>query len=179
MLNRPHTDDDHSGMPYAPLTVTPRGDALSDDPGLRVAVEDVIGALRQDMLSYAVQEKIVEAMSPTTRRDIVAKIAGLEASVLMTFKQQIQLVDTVLRRIVNTDGTKTINADDYEIPLKDALNLSLKVTQVMVRDLPKIYTLDRIQKQEEALRRVMESHMTREQQEAVLYELERIETGEV
>jgi hypothetical protein len=171
MLNR--------GLPYAPLTIAPRGDALSDDPGLRSSVEDVIGALRQDMLSYQVQERIIEAMSPTTRRDMVAKIAGLEASVLMTFKQQIQLVDTVLRRIVNSDGTVTPNADDYDIPLKDALNLSLKVTQVMVRDLPKIYTIDRIQKQEEALRRVMESHMTREQQEAVLLELERIETGEV
>ena len=145
--------------------------------GLVGPVNEVIGALKQDLLPLHVQMKLVNAMSPAARRDMVAKIAGLEASVLMTFRQQIQLVDTVLRRIVNEDGTVTPNADDYDIPLKDALNLSLKVTQVMVRDLPKIYSLDRIQKQEEALRRVMEAHLDREQQETLLLELEKIEQG--
>ncbi len=145
--------------------------------GLVGPVNEVIGALKQDLLPLDVQMKLVNAMSPAARRDMVAKIAGLEASVLMTFRQQIQLVDTVLRRIVNEDGTVTSTAEDYDIPLKDALNLSLKVTQVMVRDLPKIYSLDRIQKQEEALRRVMEAHLDREQQEALLLELEKIEQG--
>lgn len=144
---------------------------------LTAPVRDVIGALKQDLLPMEVQMQIVNAMSPAARREMVAKIAGLEASVLMTFRQQITLVDTVLRRIVNDDGTVTATAEDYDIPLKDALNLSLKVTQVMVRDLPKIYSLDRVQRQEEALRRVMESHLTRDQQEALLEELEKIEQG--
>lgn len=148
------------------------------DPLLNTAVEDVIAALRQDLLPSAVQLALVNAMSPSARRDMVSKVAGLDASVLMTFKQQISLVDTVLRRIVNEDGTVTANAGEYDIPLKDALNLSLKVTQVMVRDLPKIYTLDRVQKQEEALRRVMEKCLTRDQQEQVLLELEKIEHGQ-
>ena len=82
-------------------------------------------------------------------------------------------VDTVLRRIVGEDGTEL--QEDGSMSLKDALNLSLKVTQIMVRDLPKIYSLDRVQRQEEALRRVMETHLTREQQEALLEELEKIE----
>ena len=145
--------------------------------GMSDSVKEVIGALKQDLLPLDVQMQIVNSMSPAARREMVAKIAGLEASVLMTFRQQITLVDTVLRRIVNDDGTVTSTAEDYDIPLKDALNLSLKVTQVMVRDLPKIYSLDRIQKQEEALRRVMETHLDRGQQEALLLELERIEQG--
>jgi hypothetical protein len=147
------------------------------DPRMYAAVQDVIGALKQDILPSDVQLAIIESMSPAARRDMVSKIAGLEASVLMTFKAQIKLVDTVLRRIVNDDGTVSASAEDYDIPLKDALNLSLRVTQVMVRDLPKIYTIDRIQRQEAALRQVMETHLTRPQQEALLEELERIETG--
>lgn len=161
-----------------PLRVLGESTLLDRDPSLAGAVEDVIGALKQDLLPEDVQLALISAMSPSARRDMVSKIAGLDASVLMTFKQQINLVDTVLRRIVNDDGTVTANSEDYDIPLKDALNLSLKVTQVMVRDLPKIYTLDRVQKQEEALRRVMERCLTREQQEQVLLELERIELGE-
>lgn len=178
MLNRPDTGERRQVNPHADLTPYGSQDDLGDDPSLRRAVQDVIGALRQDLLPLDVQQSIIDAMSPAARRDMVAKIAGLEASVLMTFKQQIQLVDTVLRRIVNPDGTVTATAENYDIPLKDAMNLSLKVTQVMVRDLPKIYTIDRIQKQEEALRRVMESCLTRTQQEALLAELEKIEMGE-
>lgn len=162
----------------SPIRVLGEGTLAERDAGLAAAVEDVIGALRQDMLPADVQLALVNAMSPSARRDMVSKIAGLDASVLMTFKQQISLVDTVLRRIVNEDGTVTANSEDYDIPLKDALNLSLKVTQVMVRDLPKIYTLDRVQRQEDALRKVMETCLTRDQQEKVLLELERIEIGE-
>lgn len=161
-----------------PLRVLGEAGLALRDPALHRAAEDVIAALRQDLLPTEVQLELVNAMSPTARRDMVSKIAGLDASVLMTFKQQISLVDTVLRRIVNEDGTVTASSEDYDIPLKDALNLSLKVTQVMVRDLPKIYTLDRVQRQEEALRRVMEKCLTREQQEQVLLELERIESGD-
>lgn len=140
---------------------------------MQADVDNVIGALKNDMLPPATQMAIVMAMSPATRREMVAKIAGLDASVLMTFKQQINMVDTVLRRIVSDDGTEL--QEDGSMSLKDALNLSLKVTQIMVRDLPKIYSLDRVQRQEEALRRVMETHLTREQQEALLEELEKIE----
>lgn len=140
---------------------------------MQADVDNVIGALKNDMLPPATQMAIVMAMSPAARREMVAKIAGLDASVLMTFKQQINMVDTVLRRIVSDDGTEL--QEDGSMSLKDALNLSLKVTQIMVRDLPKIYSLDRVQRQEEALRRVMETHLTREQQEALLEELEKIE----
>lgn len=140
------------------------------------SVENVIAMLKQDMLPLSTQEAILNAMSPTARRALVHKISGLDASVLETFKKQIQLVDNTLRRIVNDDGTPTATYDEDDPPmaLKDALNLSLRVTQILVKDLPKIYGLERIQRQEEALRRVMESHMTPDQQEALLEELERI-----
>lgn len=159
-------------VPGAPMELTGKLPFIMSS-SMQADVDNVIGALKNDMLPQATQMAIVMAMSPAARREMVAKIAGLDASVLMTFKAQISLVDTVLRRIVSDDGTEL--QEDGSLSLKDALNLSLKVTQIMVRDLPKIYSLDRVQRQEEALRRVMETHLTREQQEALLEELEKIE----
>ena len=159
-------------VPGAPMELTGKLPFVMSS-SMQADVDNVIGALKNDMLPPATQMAIVMAMSPAARREMVAKIAGLDASVLMTFKAQISLVDTVLRRIVGEDGTEL--QEDGSLSLKDALNLSLKVTQIMVRDLPKIYSLDRVQRQEEALRRVMETHLTREQQEALLEELEKIE----
>ncbi|MNQ56373.1 hypothetical protein D3C85_704940 [compost metagenome] len=145
------------------------------DPALHAAVEDVIGACREDMLPADAQHAIVAAMAPAVQREVVSRIAGLESSVLMTFKQQIQLVDSVLRRIVNPDGTATGDSKELGVSLKDAMNMSLKVTQVLTRDLPKIYTLDRIQKQERAMQIFMERHMDRKQQEKYLAVLQGIE----
>ena len=70
------------------------------DPTVYDALQVILGCMRNDMLPDAVQLEIVEAMTPNTRRAVVQQIAGLDASVLMTFKQQIALVDNVLRRIV-------------------------------------------------------------------------------
>jgi hypothetical protein len=170
-------DDREQINPFPDLAAGSAQVCYGTDPELASAVQEVIGALRQDMLPPATQLQIIEAMSPAARRDMVHKIAGLDASVLMTFKQQIQLVDTVLRRMFNHDGSLTASAEDMGIPPKDALALSLRVTQVMTKDLPKIYSVDRIQKQERALQQVMETMLTREQQEALLLELERIEAG--
>lgn len=140
-------------------------------------VDDMEALLKQDMLSIDEQERILEAMSPSAQRTLVARISGLDASVLMTVKRQIQIVDAVLRRIVNEDGTSKPTASDYDMPLKEALNMSMKVTQMIVKDLPKVYTIERIQKQEEALRRVMEKFLSPQQQEAMLEELEKVEQG--
>lgn len=148
------------------------------DAGLAKCLNDVIGALRMDIVPAEIQMAIVQAMSPATRRELVAQIAGLDASVLMTFKQQLQLVDVVLRRLVNEDGTPSVNIDKMGMSVKDALNMSLKVTQVMTRDLPKIYTIERVQRLEKALTTVMGSHMTKTQQNEVLAELERLTAEE-
>lgn len=105
----------------------------------------------------------------------MSRISTLDASLLMTFKNQVKLVDTVLRKIVTPDGEMRHGAEDYDLSLKHALDMSLKVTQIMVRELPKLYTLERIQRQEEALRMVMEAHLSPEQQDALLEELEKLE----
>lgn len=134
--------------------------------------------VRCDQLSVEQQQQLVDAMNPTIHRSLVQKYSSLNDSVVMTFKKQLELVDTVLRRIVKEDGSPTIHSEEYEIGLKDAMNLSLKVTQIMVRDMPKVYGISRIQKQEEALRRVMRDNMTPEQQEKILLALEAIEAEE-
>lgn len=138
---------------------------------------EMIAMLKQDLVPLEDQMGLLEAMTPTAQRNLVSRISTLDASILLTFKKQIQLVDTVLRRLVNEDGTKMPNADDMGINIKDAMAMSLKVTQVMTRDLPKLYTLERIQRQEEALRRVMEKHLSPELQDALLLELEQLESG--
>lgn len=159
----------------------PAGEVFGIDPDAAPVtnrdpnVEAMIGLLRQDLVTYEDQERLLNAMTPSVQRSLVAKIAGLDASVVLTIKKQIQLVDTVLRRIVSEDGTILPSSEDYDISLKDAMTLSHKVSQMVLRDLPKVYGIERIQKQEEALRRVMEKHLSREQQEAMLAELERIE----
>lgn len=141
------------------------------------AYETVLGMLRTDLLSDQKQHDLIEAMSPSVQREMVLRMSSLDGSVLLTFKKQLKLVDTVLRRLVSEDGTPMPSAEDCDLSLKDAMAMSLKVTQIMVRELPKVYTIERIQKQEEALRRVMERHLTREQQEDLLRELEEIETA--
>jgi len=138
------------------------------DRGMYKAVEEVVTGLRNDMVPNDVQQMIVESMSPSVQRELVAKIAGLEASVLMTFKNQIQLVDAVLKRVVNPDGSKSLAGEGMDISVKEAINMSLKVTQVLVRDLPKIYTIDRIQRQERALLMLIERHFDKEAQENYL-----------
>ena len=80
------------------------GDSVDTEyPQTSPSVENVIAMLKQDMLPLSTQEAILNAMSPTARRALVHKISGLDASVLETFKKQIQLVDNTLRRIVNDD----------------------------------------------------------------------------
>lgn len=139
------------------------------------AYEDVLTMVREDMLSEAKQKALVDAMSTNIQRELVQTYSSLDASVVVTFKKQLGLVDTVLRRIVNEDGSSKPSSEDYDISLKDALNLSLRVTQIMVKDLPKVYNIARVQKMEEALRRTMEETMTSEQQRQFLVRLEEVE----
>ena len=131
----------------------------------------ILQDIKSDKYTFEEQLSIVEAMHPAVRREIVQNIAGLDASLLMTFKEQIFIVDSLLRSILNGETDE----DEFGISLKDTLNLSTRLTQIMLKDLPKIYSLDRIQKQERALLKVMEKHFTREQQELFLLELEKIE----
>lgn len=139
--------------------------------------EDMVDLLQAGLVSEKDQSAMANALSPSVQRELVQKISSLDASVLTTFKRQLTLIDTVLRSLVSEDGTPKPASEDSDISLKDAMTLSLRVTQIMVRDLPKLYTIERIQKQEEALRRVMEKHLSKAQQEELLEELESIEAA--
>lgn len=144
------------------------------DPDLFDAVETIIAALKNDMLPEDVQLKIVESMSPGMRRSIVSKMAGLNASVLMTFKDQISLVDTVLRRIITPDGSLIETGKDLQISVKEAMNMSLKVVGMLTRDLPKVLNTARVQRLEQALLAVVDT-LPSDKQDEVLALLEKEE----
>lgn len=166
--------------------VVPEGAALSRpalagvdhlksiDPELNKAAQTVLGALRQDMLPIDVQEELFRSLNPGVQRSMIAEVAGLDSSVLTTFKQQLSLMDSILRRTFNDDGTLAGGVDDgMAMAPKDVLNLSLRLSQLMVKELPKIYSMDRVQRMEAALLKVMSEHLSRPQQEAFLAEIEK------
>lgn len=152
-----------------PVDVTDLVSLRIGDPLLWKAFQDLLAALRNDMLPVEAQVQIVEAMPPSTQRDIVSKLAGLDASVLMTLKNQLQLVDNVLRKVVTPEGLANQNADSrIDITPKEAINLSIKLTTIITRDLPKMYKVDRIQNLEKAMFKVIEETMDKEQQDQVI-----------
>lgn len=147
------------------------------DPTLHRAAQDVIGALKQDLLPTDIQEELFRSMNPSVQRSMIAEQSGFDEGVLATFKNNLHLVDSILRRTFNSDGTLSSQEDDgMAMEPKDVLNMSLKVTQMMIRELPKVYNMDRVQRMETALLKVMSEHLTREQQEAFLAELDRQKT---
>lgn len=158
-----------------PVEVTTLDSLRKADRGLYDSVSDTMAALRNDMLSPEIEMELFEAMGPNSQRTVVSRIAGLDASVLMTFKQMLNFVQTVLRQIIKPDGTKNTEAGNIDLSVKDAMAMAIRVTQVMTKDMPKIYTVERIQKQERALQMFMERHLTREQQSLYLKYLQQIE----
>lgn len=158
-----------------PMEVTNIESLRLADPSVYQALQVILGCLRNDMLPDQVQLEIVEAMTPNTRRAVVQQIAGLDASVLMTFKQQIALVDNVLRRIVTPEGVPLESGKDLGISVKDAMNMSLKVVGMLTKDLPKVYNIARVQRLEQALLSVVET-LPKVDQDRVLMALEKAET---
>lgn len=158
-----------------PAEVTSLDSLRLADRSLYDSVSDTVAALRNDMLSPEIELELFEAMGPNTQRTVVSRVAGLDASVLMTFKEMLTFVQTVLRQIVRPDGSKNTEGGNYDLSVKDAMAMSIRVTQVMTRDMPKIYTVERIQKQERALQMFMERHLDREQQGLYLKYLQQIE----
>lgn len=146
------------------------------DPGRYKMVTELISSIKADMIPEDAQLAVVEAMTPAVRRHVVSKVAGLEASVLMGFKEQQAQIETILRKFA-TASLDELSKVMVETGLsaKEAINLSMKLTTSMVRDLPRIYTLDRIQRLEESLMTILETMLTREQQDAVLEQVEKLE----
>jgi hypothetical protein len=134
------------------------------------AIELICTQLKYDMLPEEIQLHIIESMSASTKRALVSQMAGLDASVLVTFKQQLALIDAVCARVVSPDGTPK-NNHGLDIGVKDALNMSMKVISMLVKDLPKVITLARVQRLEMSLMKVVES-LPRDKQDEVLLLLE-------
>jgi hypothetical protein len=155
----------------APVDVTDIESLRFADPGMYEAYEAILAGLRQDLLPSDASMALLEAMNPAIQRELVSRIAGLESSVLMTIKSQLVLVDAVLRRVVNPDGSPVSTRDDTGITPKEAINLSIKITQMLTRDIPKLYTADRYQRAEATLFGIVERMLTKEQQDAFLREL--------
>lgn len=144
------------------------------DPELMSMVDDVVGALKQDMIPNDLQDQLFYAMNPAVRRQLIAKNSGLDASVLGTFKDQLTLVDAILRRTFNEDGTvKGGEEANLAMSPKDILNMSLKISQMMIKELPKVYSMNRVQMMEQAIGEVVKEHMTREQQAAFIDEIDK------
>lgn len=157
-----------------PVEVTNIESLRLADPTVYDALQIILANLRNDMLPDQVQLEIVNAMTPNTRRAVVQQIAGLDASVLMTFKQQIALVDNVLRRVVSPEGIALESGKSLDISVKDAMNMSLKVVGMLTKDLPKVYNIARVQRLEQALLSVVET-LPKVDQDRVLMALERAE----
>ena len=156
-----------------PPVVVSMGTLKYADPELYSGIENLIMNLKNDMLPEIIQMEIIEAMSASSKRALVAQMAGLDASVLVTFKAQLKLIDAVCARVINPDGTARKD-HGLDISVKDALNMSMKVIGMLVKDMPKVITLSKVQRLEEALLEVVHT-LPKDKQDEVLLKLEELE----
>lgn len=157
----------------SPIPVTNMATLKYADPKMYDGIQELIVQLKNDMLPENIQLEIVDAMSASTKRALVQDMAGLDASVLVTFKAQLKLIDAVCSRVINPDGTAR-SGHGLDISVKDALNMSMKVIGMLVKDLPKVLTLSKVQRLEDALLEVVHS-LPKDKQDEVLMLLEELE----
>jgi hypothetical protein len=159
-----------SFLPPDAVEIIPRSSTID-------AANNVI-SLISDLKAGFVKEHEIEAILNAIPRDImrnkIYQYSGLDASFLATLKQQIRLIDTVVSQMIHTDGTLKPASSEFDMSLKDVLNLSAKVTQMMLRDLPRIYNLERVAKMEQAIGDIMEEYLSPELQDKVLRRLEEL-----
>lgn len=174
MINSPETH--HIPAEGVPIEAPKRSydaDFEQRDPELAASVIDTIAGIETGLIPGTLQEKLFRAFSPSLQRSLVAEISGLDASVLAMFKQQLELMDNVLQRIFNQDGSTKPLSSEMDLTPKEALQLSVKINQMAMKELPKIYSVDRQQRFERALEIVMDRYLTPEQQEEFLIEVDR------
>ena len=162
--------------PFAPLhrhVAAPPEIASLPEP-MKTHVEAVLVALREGTLNHVVAVELISEAPLDAIREATHKTSGMNESLLVTMARQISLIDNVVKNMVTSTGQLRPGIEDQGIKLKDALDLSLRMTQTMMRDLPKLYEMDRLQKLEEALGGVMEEMLTEEQRKAVLDRLREI-----
>lgn len=164
------------GAPLLPPGVEPLGTA-----SLRRHANSAVAIVREGIVKGEVSddeiEYILRAIPRTRMRKLVYEYAGMGASLLMTLNKQSALVDAVLSQLVDPEGHLVPQNDDYTgMSLKDAMNMSLRNSQLIMRELPKVYDVARIQRLEMAIGEVMEKYMTPKQQAKVMERLEELTT---
>lgn len=138
---------------------------------LRSQVEETLLALRHNQLTQDAAVELLLAAPSDVMQEAVRRSSGMNESLLVTLARQIRRIDAVVQNLITDTGELKPGIEDQGIKLKDALDLSLRMSQHMMRDLPKLYDMDRLQKLEESLGSVMEELLTEEQQRKVLERL--------
>jgi len=162
--------------PQLPLgaPVTDLDSLRQHDPSMYTLVMDVCSAMKLELLPTEAMQKIVESCSASVQRELVTKIAGLDSSVLLSFKTQMSLIEAVLSRVIHPNGTTNSAGTGLDISVKEAINMSIKLTTAMATHLPKFVKLEKIQRMEAALFEVVETLLTKDQQRAVLEGMDRL-----
>ena len=138
---------------------------------LRTNVEETLLALRYSRLSQDAAVELLMAAPGDVMQEAVRRSSGMNESLLVTLARQIRRIDAVVQNLITDSGELKPGIEEQGIKLKDALDLSLRISQHMMRDLPKLYDMDRLQKLEESLGSVMEEMLSEEQQRRVLERL--------
>lgn len=148
------------------------------EPELYAAFQLVKDGMGAGLVPERQQREVWGALSHNLRREIVVKEGSLDASTLSTFKQQLTMVTGIMNQLFEPDGRpKDLSVGEEFVAMshKEAMNLWLKLNQMMTRDLPKIINMERFQRLESALMQVMEESLTEEQRAAVLDKLQQRE----
>lgn len=180
-LNRPRVeavpDDGYRIEPQRGASPSPEAldSAFAErEPRLHEAYIDVLQALGADLIPSRMRMKLWEALPASTKREIIGREGSLDTISLSMFKQQMTMVDNIMRQLFSPDGIPQ-STSEFGLTHKEAMNLWLRLNQMMTRDLPKVITMERVQRIENALTQVMAETMTQEQQSMVFERLESIE----
>lgn len=144
------------------------------DPTMYHMWDEIRSAIENGMLPDAALLRLIEAMPQATQRDMVHRVAGMDASLLLSFKNTMRLIEKTLEEVLASDEYSRKSG----ITAKEAMNMQIRLSTTMARDMPKFIKLESVQRQERALTHVMETLLTKEQQKAVLDELDRIAAAE-
>lgn len=153
--------------------VTGMGDFRHNDPSLYATYQDIIVAIRNEMIPEEAMRQLVEEMPEAFKRDLVYRLSSMEKSIMVSLKEQLSLVDKILKSFVN-DGN-VVSGVVNGMTAKDAVNMSLRLTSALATHMPKLVKADRVQNMENALFEVVEDLLTAPQRDAVMRRLEEMD----
>lgn len=165
-------------LPSLRTATSERYDGLTDfrleDPGLYAEYQNVVGALRSGILPPEAITYLTEAFPESLRRELVYRWSSMEKSILVSLKEQLTVVDTIIQSFMTDDGG-VVSGTRNGMTAKDAVNMSMKLASIFAQHLPKLVKADKVQRMENALFKVVETSLTPEQKQKVLAELEEMD----